>query len=295
MEKKKSTEHISNSEVKYYYDRSIQKISKEIQRIYNSGEYMDLGQEEMYIALVMFEKFKIQFYSAISLANRCTQNPLNQFEYIDIASIQTIIRSCYETFLIFKYIYLQPEIIGEKEFVELKDDKNKYFESMKLKVLLYQYDGYNQSYYGFSAVPDEKEKSKKMRDECESKIIKNKLFNSFTDSDQNQILGKWRPSWNRIALKTELSEWNSKNMYNIISQYSHNSYTSLMALNYHYTHLDKFDRDVMFMQLFEFTAIMINDYVKLFNINHSIFNEDEINLLSEFYGFAQINPKDLIK
>lgn len=295
MEKKKSTEHISNSEVKYYYDRSIQKISKEIQRIYNSGEYMHLGQEEMYIALVMFEKFKIQFYSAISLANKCTQNPLNQFEYIDIASIQTIIRSCYETFLIFNYIYLQPESIGEKEFVELKDDKNKYFESMKLKVLLYKYEGYNQSYYGFSSLPDEKEKSEKKRDECESNLFKNKLFNSFTDSDKKQILERWRPSWNRIALKTKLSEWNSKNMYNIISQYSHNSYTSLMTLNYHYTHLDKFDRDAMFMQLFEFTAIMINDYVKLFNINHSIFNEDEINLLSEFYGFAQINPKDLIK
>ncbi|NFO86653.1 hypothetical protein FDC58_03745 [Clostridium botulinum] len=294
MDNKGSTEYISNHEVQYCYDRVLQKISKEIQKKYNSGEYMYLGQEGMYISLIIFDKFKIQFYSAISLAYKCTQNPLNQYEYIDIASIETIIRSCYETFLTFQYIYMQPEVIGENKVVILKSDKNEYLKRLQLKILLYKYEGYNQSYYGLSAVPEKREESKKMSDECRAQIIKSEIFNNFNPQEKEQILKNWRPSWNKIASKTELSEWNSNNMYNIISQYSHNSYTTLMTLNYYYTHLDEYNRDAMFVQLFEFTAILINDYIKLLHIDHTIFEEDEVNLLNKFYALAQKNPTELI-
>ena len=294
MDDDKSTDHILNNEVKYYYDRILQKISSNIREKYNSGDYIYLGQEGMYISLVMFDKYKIQFYSAISLTYRCTQNSLNQFEYVDIASIQAIIRSCYETFLTFQYIYMQPEFIGEFKINGFKNGREAYSRSLQLKILLYKYEGYRQSYLGFSSVPVEKEKNKKIYEGYKAEILNNEIIKNFSDKEKNNILNNWRPSWNKIASKTELSTWNSKNMYNIVSQYCHNSYTILMLLDYHYTHLDKFDRDVMIVQLFEFTAILINNCIKLFHIDHGIFDKDEINLLNEFYTLAHKNPTDTI-
>lgn len=294
MKNKSLTEHIANHEVKYYYDRVLQKISKEIRKKYNNGEYIYLGQEGMHISLIIFEKFKIQFYSAVSLAYKCTQNPLNQYEYIDIASINAIIRSCYETFLTFQYIYMQPEVIGENEVDMLKFDKSEYLKRLKFKILLYKYEGYNQSYYGFSTIPEKKEKIKELRDKYKNEIIKSEIFNSLNSQEKEKVLQNWRPSWNKIASRIELSEWNSKNMYNIISQYSHNSYTTLISLDYHYKHLDEYDRDSMFVQLFEFTAILINDYIRLFHIDDTIFEKDEINLLNEFFTLARKNPTDPI-
>lgn len=290
----KSTDHIANNEVQYYYDKILQKISVNIREKYNSGEYIFLGQEEMYLLIVMFDKYKIQFYSAMTLTYRCTQNPLQKYEYIDIASIQTIIRSCYETFLTFEYIFMQPDIISKFEKSELAKSKEAYCESVRLKILLYKYEGYRQSYFGFSTIKAEKEKNRKIYEDYKLEILNNKIFKSYNDKSKNYILENWRPSWNSIASRTELSEWNSKNMYNIISQYTHNSYTSLISLDHHYKNLDKYDRDAMLVQLFEFTAILINDYIRLFHIEHALLNEDEINLLNEFYTLAHKNPTDTI-
>ncbi|WP_020620586.1 hypothetical protein [Paenibacillus daejeonensis] len=294
MAKVVSTEQIDNDKVPYYYDKVLQKVSVNIRNKYNSGDYLILGQEGMYISLAMFDKFKIQFYSVISLTYRCTQNPLNQFEYLDIASIYSITRTCYETFLTYQYIYMQPEEIGNHKINEFKLSKGSYFESLQLKILLYKFEGYKQSISGFSAIPEETEKNKKRSEECRVKILDNDIFNNFNDAQKKDILNAWKPSWNRIADKTELSTWNSKNMYNRLSQHSHNAYTSLILLDKHYQNLDEFNRESMLIQLYEFTAILVNDYVKLFHIDISIFAEDEIALLNEFYYLAQKNPGDTI-
>ena len=285
----KSTEHIPNHDVKYYYDNVFQKMSKEIRDIYNYKDDFHLGRDEKYIALLMFEKFKIQFYSAIYLSNTYTKNPSNQFYYLDIVSIQNIIRSCYETFLTFEYIYIQPESIGKLIFP--KSEFN-HLETIKLKLLLYKYEGYKQNNYAFSTIPEKREINKINLQEYLKEIQDNIIFSKLDKDKQDEILENWKPSWNDIASKTELSTWNSKNMYNILCQYSHNSYSSLTTIDYYYSNLDKYDKDAMLVQLYEFTAIFINDYIRLFHIDGDIFEEDEINLLNEFYGLAIMNPSD---
>ncbi|GIO35740.1 hypothetical protein J41TS12_06010 [Paenibacillus antibioticophila] len=292
MANENSAKHIKNDEVQNYYDKVLQKISTNIRDKYNSGDYFSLGQEGMYISLVMFDKYKIQFYSAISLTYRCTQSPCNQFEYLDIASIYAIVRSCYETFLTFQYIYMQPEAIGQHEIKDYKMSRESFFKSLHLKILLYKFEGYKQSISGFSSLPEELRKNKKLSEEYRVKILNNKIIKTFSDEQKNDILDNWKPSWNKIASKTELSTWNSKNMYNILSQHSHNTYTSLMLLDNHYRNLDEFSKEAMLVQLYEFTAILINNYVKLFHIDRSILDKDEIALLNEFYFLAHKNPKD---
>lgn len=58
--------------------------------------------------------------------------------------------------------------------------------------------------------------------------------------------------------------------------------------------MDEFSKESMLVQLFEFTAVLVNNYVNLFHIDHSIFDEDEIALLTEFYTLALKNPTDTI-
>lgn len=288
-----SSDHIENDEIQFYYDKILQKVSLYMRNKYNSSNYLQLGQEAMYTALIMFDKYKIQFYSAVSLTYKGTQNPLNQYEYLDIASIHAIIRSCYETFLTFQYIYMQPNVIGQYEMNEFKKSLDGYIRSLQLKILLYKYEGYRQSISGFSSMPEEREKNFRISKEYKTEIQNNDIFKSLTEEQRLNILDNWKPSWNMIASKTELSKWNSKNMYNILSQYSHNAYTTLMLLDKHYRNLDEFNKDAMLSQLFEFTAIFVNDCVKLFHIDRGIFEPDEVALLTEFYTLAHAEPSDV--
>ncbi|AOZ93403.1 hypothetical protein [Paenibacillus crassostreae] len=59
MDDEKPTDHIKNNEVQFYYDRILQKVSSNIRHKYNSSDYIYLGQEGKYIALVMFDDYKI--------------------------------------------------------------------------------------------------------------------------------------------------------------------------------------------------------------------------------------------
>ena len=163
---------------------------------------------------------------------------------------------------------------------------------IQLKILLYKYESYKQCISAFSTIPDAKEDVKKSYKDIEEKIKKNKMFKCLDGKDE--LLKQWRPSWNCIAKRTILSEWNSKNMYNIISQYSHNSYVRLVSACRDAQNVEECDRDAIFMQLFEFTAIFINDYIKLLEIDYNkILEEDEIALLQEFLCFAEKNPSDV--
>lgn len=294
MEKDYSTEHIANNQVQFYYDKIIQKVSEEIQHQYNTEKYRGLGQEAMYVLLAMFERYKIQFYSAVSLTYRHTNNPTNQYVYLDISSVETIIRSCYEIFLLFQYIYMQPEVIGEIENPGASVENNIYPDIIQFKVLLYKYEGYRQSFYGLSTIPEERQMVKEICDKYETQIKENEVFKLLDESQKRQILKSWKPSWNKIASKTTLSEWNSKNMYNHLCQNSHNSYTVLIKLMKQYAEFGADDMDAMLMQLYEFTSLLINDYVRLFDIKHERFSQDEIALLNEFMYFARKNPKDVL-
>ena len=74
--------------------------------------------------------------------------------------------------------------------------------------------------------------------------------------------------------------------YNILCQYSHNSFSSLSTINYYYSNLDKYDLDAINCHLYEVTTLFVESMLQLFNLTLNIFSTDEINLMSEFKSMA---------
>lgn len=188
---------------------------------------------------------------------------------------------------------MQPIRIGEAQILELGNSHEKHNESIQFKILLYKYEGYSQSYRGFSTMPKEQKDIRNVVNELKNEIEMHRIFKLLSDKEKEELRKSWRPSWNKISEEVELSIWNSKNMYNILSQYGHNSYTTLMSLDKYYTNLKEYDIDSMLVQLYEFTAILVNDFVKLFYISNDIFDKKEISLLNEFFTLAKMNPSDV--
>lgn len=293
LKSEQSTEHIKNSEVKFIYDSIFQKMSRQLREKYNNQEYGILGREAMYLANILFEKYKIQFYSIMQLTYDMTHNTTLKYKYFDIPSINTLIRACYETYLTFRYIFMLGNTFHESNFWATLKEEEKYRFSLELKVILYKYEGYKQSIQGLSMVEEKQREAIQCFNEIKRQLHKNKLFNSLTDEKRNGLEDRWRPSWNEIARESELSTWNSKNMYNILSQYGHNSYASLISLDCFYKNPDSDYIDAINMQLYEITSLFINDYFRLNKLDSKQFSKDEINILNEFAYYAKCNPKDI--
>lgn len=168
-----NSENIENKEIQYFYDYVLQKITKEIQN------HPPLS-EDLYLANMLFQKFKIQFYSVMQLTYKMTHNPNNQYEYLDIASIKSIIRSAFETFLIFEYIFMQ----------------SKNMEIRKLRMLLYKLHGYKDAKKIFNYNTNEyKEYHKKYR-ETKDEIQRMEVYCDFSSEIQNKLIFEnWKPSW----------------------------------------------------------------------------------------------------
>ncbi|WP_342557795.1 DUF5677 domain-containing protein [Lysinibacillus sp. FSL P4-0201] len=287
MDKYKTLEDISNSDVRYYMDSILKKIATELEKKYNNEDFGYLNRELMYLILIMFNKFKIQFYSVIKLTYDMTHDLENKYEYLDIVSINALQRTCYENYLIFHYIF-----ISHEDFIN-NNSKEDYLHEVTFKYLLYKYDGYKQSEMSFEKIPEEKGQAKSLKKEVLKLIRLNETYKSMDANTKKDILERWRPSWNEIAKKTKLSIWNSKSMYNLLSQYSHTSYTSLLSINHYYLNLSTYDRDSMNLTLYQITTLFVKDICKIFCIDKNIFSSLEEGLMNEFYYLAQINPNEI--
>ena len=259
-----STEHINNNQVYFYFDSILKKTSE----LTNSSP--KLQNELFYWANVMFQKYKIQFYSVMKLTYTLTQDPKGKYEYFDIVSINNIIRCCYETYLLFNYIYFPSSNLDE----------------IKLKFLFYKYNGYKDASDVTLKNSDKHNAALKEMDNIKKEIYQNSEFKKLTKKAKNDLFLSWKPSWNIISKNTILSNWNSKMQYNILCQYSHNSFSSLTTINYHYTNLDKYDFDAINCQLYEVTTLFIESILLFFDLTLDAFSTDEVNLMSEFKSMA---------
>ena len=254
---------IENSEIQYLYDSIFQKITNKM------NKYAFDKNPSLYWANVMFQKFKIQFYSVMQLTYKRTRNPKNQYQYLDIASINSIIRSCFETFLIFEYIYTQSTSSDEKE----------------LKLLLYKYYGYKDARkaVGKYKNPEECKAYNNYYNETKKEIEEMQLFNSLSKKERQELLHiNWKPSWNKIISKTKFSELMGKSEYGKLSWYVHNTFAALSTLNYHYTHLNEYDFDAINLQFYMIATFFVQSMMAQFDITKDLFSEDELGIMGEF-------------
>lgn len=256
-------EQIENNEIQYYYDSIFQKITDRLKEVHFHSD------DSLYWANVMFQKFKIQFYSIMQLTYKMTRNPNGQYEYLDIASINSIIRSCFETFLIFEYIYTQPTSTDEK----------------RLRLLLYKYHGYKDARKMFVSDRDSEEYKKynKLYNDTKTSIVNMSCFASLPKEKHKDLLfGSWKPSWNQIIDRTKLSALMGKIEYGKLSWHVHNTFAALATVDYYYSHLDEYDFDAINLQLYMVASHFVQSMMVQFEITIDMFSEDELGIMGEF-------------
>ena len=261
---------IENSEVRFYFDSIFKKLTDSISK-------QEMPNELNYWANCLFQKYKIQFYSIMKLTYDFTNDLEDKYKYFDIVSIHTLIRSCYETFLLFDYIYLKSKSVDERN----------------LKFLLYKYNGFKDQLYVVIKNSDKYGKIKLDIEKTKSDIYKNNFFINLDIKIRNQLFQSWKPSWNEIAKDTIMSNWNSRKQYNLLCQHSHGSFASLLLIDYYYKNLEEYNFDAINCQLYQTTTLFIEGILRLYKIDFNIFSKSEIGLLQEFLYMATLEEKEI--
>ena len=139
--------------------------------------------------------------------------PISNFP--DPFSFNVLIRSAFETFLVFYYIY-----------IDTYDDQDKF----EFRYISWELSGLFQR-QKFPAELEESikklRKERKLIDQLLARLEKNLLFNSKTDREKKQYIknlkyGRWRSKgWIEIAKSAGLSDLNSKYIYQFLSEHAH--------------------------------------------------------------------------
>lgn len=275
-----STEHIPNSEVGKIFDGILTKVYKSILTNY-SGEInsaLKNSDDLYYWALAMLNKYRIQYYSALTLTYKKSESAFESSKFLDITSIHNVIRSCYETYLIFDYIYIQPENNHEERL---------------LRVLLYKYDGYYWAGKNEKKGTENYNNAEKFKRDIVNQISKNNVFKNKKTEERRRILVDciWKPSYRKIAEKTEFSKLNSSWQYSMLSMYAHNSFVALKTVNqYYWTNYEGYDIDAMNCHLYEITTLIIIAMIRLFHKIDlkKILTNDEWGIMGQFRYMSQL-------
>jgi hypothetical protein len=139
----------------------------------------------------------------------------------DLATLNVIARAIIENFLVFYYVFVEPQNKEEEDFrymiyciSGLIERQNYPIESPQGKIILAN--------------------EKKLIDSVVSKLEKNNYFIQLKKEDKYKLLewGEWRfKSWSHIALSAGLNESNSKAFYKFLCGYSHSGSLSLQQIH----------------------------------------------------------------
>ena len=289
-----STDHISNSDVYIYYSSIVRKMTNLLSSYKADNSSPLLNDESTKILILMFEKYRIHFYSIVNLTYKGTPDTENGEKYLDISSITLMIRSCYEVYLLFHYIFMQASSISKIFKIESFEN---YRDVISLRCLLYKHDAYTQTIKAYNQVQKKKNTASLLLNQTILEIRVNPVFVKLQKNEQEILLKKWKKSWADISKETELSKWASTENYNLMSQYAHSSFTALESLDYYNNNPSLYDKDSMNLMLYITTTLFVKDLCRVLHVANEkfmgIFSQDEVNLMNEFYGLALKEPPEL--
>lgn len=199
--------------------------------------------------------------------------PEIKLRIFDLATLNVIARAIIENFLVFYYVFAEPQNKEEEDFrymiyrlSGLIERQNYPIESPQGKIIL--------------------SNEKKVIDGLISKLEKNKYFIEMKNDDKNKLLnwGEWRfKSWSNIALSAGLNESNSKAFYKLLCGYSHSGNLSLQQIH---------------------QTVSKQDKIKLFNSTLSLLKIAIANMIISYCNYfpkalafylENIEPKYLVK
>jgi len=143
--------------------------------------------------------------------SRSTTLPDLAASFFDTASINVLARATLESYLVFNYIFIEPQTEEEKRFR---------YSAWLLSDLMEKQKFPTRSPQGKKILEDDDVTIKDMK----STITKNSFFLRLTEKQQKALLdrGAWRvKSWTEIGMSAGLSEIHAKSFYKHLCSYAH--------------------------------------------------------------------------
>ncbi len=267
-------DRVENNEIQYLFNSMFGKLMKVLE-----NHNLVVNDDMMGWGAVMFQKYTIQFFTAMMLTYERTMSPLQQGEYLDIVSINTINRAAFETFLLFEYIYTLPRSKDERNF----------------RFWLYQFHGYKDCQQLSEVGTEEHDKFKEQINVLRRKIRATNSFRELTKIQQDKLLtmGEWKPNWNDIAKEVKLSKHNSSDSYKMMSWFVHNSFAALRATNQYYQSLKGYDVDATNCHLYIISSLYVQSILIVYGIQIDLFSEDELGIMGEFLLLSGKSHEDI--
>ena len=202
-------------------DEEFSELQKSLLEVIEANKGVPVREDDRFIDAESLAVKFFQHSASICYLYNDTLLPDIKLKFFDLASLNIIARAMIENFLVFFYVFSEPENDEEKDFRYLVywisgliERRNYPIESPQGKLILAH--------------------EKKIIDTIIKRLEKNSYFNNLEIKQKERILkrGEWRfKSWTDIALSAGLNESNSKSFYKFLCGYAHSGSLSLQQIH----------------------------------------------------------------
>lgn len=210
-------------------DEEYLELQKILLEVIQANKGVPVKEDDRFIDA---ESLAVKFFehsASIVYLYKDTVLPEIRLKFFDLASLNIISRAMIENFLVFYYVFSEPQNEDEKDFRYLVywisgliERQNCPIESPQGKIILVN--------------------EKKVIDKIIKRLENNSFYNNLGNKQKDKILirGEWRfKSWSDIALSAGLNESNSKAFYKFLCGYAHSGSLSLQQIHQTVSKADK--------------------------------------------------------
>lgn len=240
----------------------------------NAEKKAQLNENEIYSEQLII-KFYLQNFTLINtskgvnLKSTFFSSNFNKLKFVDISSIFTIVRSQYETLLMYQHLYINSKDLNQN---------NLRFQSWILSSMLQRSKVFNDPKTIDQQILKEKDDNIEY---LKNQILNNPSYNTLTEKQRKQILetgsGKLFKTWDTIFDESKFKKDGTfSKLYFMASVYAHSE--GLLALQLKSTrHLfdDNFIKESNYLMLFYsylMTNIMIKNVINVFPLSFERYN-----------------------
>ena len=283
------TEHITNRECPEIYKNIMNKLFYKVSEMMQNDAIKYNKDIYKYNAEII-NKLRLQYNSVIYLTYRPDIDPLNIHNSLfDITSINCIIRTIFENYLIYHYIYIEHKrtkkdfeldhIISDNEFIQFK----------------YNFFDYNSKYQLYNSTKIVKKKEiEEAFNNAKEVLLKDVVFKKLNKQFRNNIIKNgWKPKWKKMIEYSELNYKYALWSYDQLSLYIHSTSVAINTITYFHNNQFIYDKDAINCFLYSMLSDFVQDVMSFWKINKSVYTEDEFNLMYEFFCLGKYGTEQM--
>lgn len=247
------------------------KLLKTLIKVAEANKGVPLGEDNLFLdAEGLCKKFMGHAASALCLFGSttlpCVKVTDKGISFFDSGSINVLGRAALEAFLVFHYVFVEPQSDDEKDFRYYLWLHASYIDRQKFPT---------RSEDGKKQLNDEK----KIIDALKEKINNNSVFKQLDEKKKKKLLekGQWRlQSWTDIGLSAGLSKILAKHFYSYLCIYAHSGCQSAQQVgNAETAEIQKALCFATMKLIMIAMANMIKIYCQMFVKSNDVLQKDE--------------------